>query len=402
MAVPPLLPALAAPSGAPQLCGRMTSIEELSKSGYRRLGAPGKGFRFLDPRGRPAAQAEVSRIRQLKLPPAWSDVFVSRKAGAKLQAVGRDKAGRWQYRYHPAFRKRQEKRKFERLLRFAAALPRVRAAVARDLRRRGLPREKVLAAAVHILATCFMRAGSKVYAEANRSYGLATLRRRDVSVEGDLVRFDYVGKSGKRQVRELRDGRIAQIVKALLRLPTRELLAYVGEDGAVVDVRRRHINAYIKTIMGEAFTSKDFRTWAGTLLCACELARGAASMVPGRTDRQRMARAAVKATAALLGNTPAVCKSSYIFPGVLAGFSQGRVIDRWLDDVSELNRQRGLHRCEEALVAFLQATGGRAKARPPARGARQGGHAPSKSLRRLLEASVAEAGASGARAASAR
>jgi DNA topoisomerase I len=344
----------------------VTALERLQREGLRRVGSPKAGFRFVAPGGRRVANGEAERIHALRLPPAWSDVFISPDPRKKLQAIGKDKAGRWQYRYHPAFRQRQETAKYKRLVRFAEALPRMRAAIDRDLRRRGLVRERVLAGAVHILATCFMRAGSQVYADANKSYGIATLKARHVKVEGDLVRLDFTGKSGKRQVRELRDARIARLVKDCLAVRGPDLLKYVDADGQVVDVRRRHLNDYIKAVMGGPFTAKDFRTWAGTLICACELARHGATVVPGRTDPKKMVVAAVKATAALLGNTPAVCRSSYIFPAVIEGFAKGRVIAGHLDDVAELARSRGLHASERALLVFLAASEAPAKAAPGA------------------------------------
>lgn len=333
--------------------GSMTQLEQLQRRGIRRVGKLGRGFRFVEPGGRPVRNGALPRLHALKLPPAWSDVFVSPEPGKKLQAVGRDKAGRWQYRYHPSYRKRQENAKYRRLLRFAHALPAQRAAVARDLRRKGLPRERVLALAVHLLAHAFMRPGSARYARRNRSYGVATLRARHVKLEGDVVRFDYTGKSGKRQVRELKDRRIARVVRELLAVPGPELLKFIDADGQVVDVRRRHINAYVREVMGGPFTAKDFRTWAGTLICACELARRAGTIVPGRTDTKRMATAAVRTTAEKLGNTPAVCRSSYIFPAVLHGFARGKVIGERLDSVAALARQKGLHGTEQALIAFL-------------------------------------------------
>ncbi|HET9596136.1 MAG TPA: DNA topoisomerase IB [Anaeromyxobacteraceae bacterium] len=308
------------------------------------------------PGGRPLADGALERVHALRLPPAWTDVHVSPAAGAKLQAVGRDRAGRWQYRYHPAFRQRQENAKYRRLVRFADALPRLRAAVRRDLSRRGLPREKVLALAAHLLATAFMRAGSQVYARRNRSYGVATLKAKHVEVKGDVVRFDYPGKSGQRQVREVKDARVARLVRALLRVRGPDLLKWVEPDGTVVDVRRRHIHAYVRQVMGGPYTAKDFRTWAGTLICACELARHAGEIVPGRTDRKRMVVAAVKATAATLGNTPAVCRASYIFPAVIEGFSKGKVVAKYFGAVEELSRVRGLHGSEKALVELLSAS----------------------------------------------
>jgi DNA topoisomerase-1 len=345
----------------------VSTIELLQRAGRRRTGTPRSGFQWRSAEGGRLPRAEAERLQRLRLPPAWTEVHASASPDARVQAIGRDRAGRWQYRYHPAFRRRQEAAKHRRLLRFAEALPAMRRAIDRDLRLRGLPREKVLACAVRILMTCFMRAGSEVYMRRNGSYGVATLRAKHVEVRGDLVRFDFPGKSGRRHVRELRDARIARVVRQLLAVPGRDLLKFAADDGWV-DVRRRHINAYVKENMGAAFTAKDFRTWAGTLVCACELARREPEVIPGRTSRRRMAIAAVKATAHVLGNTPAVCRSSYINPGVLSAWERGEVVRRHFETVEELARQRGgLHASERALTALLRASrDGNGVAAPPA------------------------------------
>jgi DNA topoisomerase-1 len=267
----------------------------------------------------------VERIEALRLPPAWKDVAVARSPNAKLQVVGRDKKGRWQYRYSAAAVREREKRKFDRLVAFGKALPRVRAAIARGLAMQGLPREKVMACILRILSTCFMRPGSHVYARENGSFGIATLQNRHAHVRGDTVTFDYIGKAGKHQVQELRDRRVARVVRQLKKVPGRELFQYVDEDGSVHNIRRRHINEYIKEAMGERFSAKDFRTWAGTMLAACALARLRSENV---ADAKKAVVAAVKETAAQLGNTPAVCKSSYIWPSVFRSFEQGEVLAR--------------------------------------------------------------------------
>jgi DNA topoisomerase-1 len=333
----------------------MRALERLQRTGLRRLGTPASGFRHARADGRPAAAADVERIRALRLPPAWTDVYVSPAAGAKLQAIGRDKAGRWQYRYHPDFVRRQSAAKYRRLLRFAEALPRVRARVERDFRRRGLDRERVLAAMVRVLEATAMRPGSETYARENRSFGLATVRPGHVSVQGRRVVFDYRGKSGKRHVREVRDLRIANLVRELLAVPGRDVFKFV-EQGEVIDVRRRHLNAYIRAAAGAPFTAKDFRTWAGTLLCASELALREREIVAGRTSRKRLAQAAVTAVADRLGNTPAVARGSYISPAVLDGFARGEVVASCLgpDDVLGLARRGGLHPAERALATFLR------------------------------------------------
>ncbi|HZZ83993.1 MAG TPA: DNA topoisomerase IB [Anaeromyxobacteraceae bacterium] len=347
----------------------MTQLERLSLCGYRRVGTPERGFRWIEPDGRPAQGEALDRLRGLGIPPAWTEVHASPSAGARLQAVGRDRAGRWQYRYEPGFTRRQEAAKFRRLIRFAEALPRVRAAVERDLLLRGLPRERVLAAAVRLLGSCFMRAGSKEYAERNQSYGIATLRKRHVTVKRDLVRFDYTGKSGRRHVRELRDLRVARLVREMLALPGRELFQFLADDGPV-DVRRRHINRYVKEVMGGPFTAKDFRTWAGTVICASELARRRREMIPGRTDPSRVLSAAVKETAARLGNTPAVCRASYISPLVIEAWREGQVISRPFQSVEELALEgHGLHASERSVLALLRGREAGRKPREPSRGA---------------------------------
>jgi DNA topoisomerase-1 len=333
----------------------MRAIERLRTTGLRRVGSPARGFRFTRPDGRPAGRADADRARALRLPPAWTDVHVSPVAAAKLQAIGRDRAGRWQYRYHEAFVKRQAAAKFRRLLRFAEALPRIRRRVDRDMAGGGLGRERVLASMVRILEACFMRPGSEAYALAHRSYGLATVRPRHVRVTGDTVVFDYRGKSGQRQVRELTDRRVARLVRALLRVPGRDVFKFV-EGGEVLDVRRRHVNAYIREISGAPFTAKDFRTWAGTVLCASELARAEVGDAPSRTRREQLAAAAVKAVAARLGNTPAVARASYVSPAVLEGFARGRVLRCGLAPGEVLGQHAGggLHEVERALVAYLR------------------------------------------------
>jgi DNA topoisomerase-1 len=296
----------------------MTQIEELQRSGYRRKGSPKRGFRYA---GAPAR--ELPRLRALHLPPAWTDVAVSRNPRSRLLAVGRDKKGRWQYRYSEAAVRLREQKKYHRLVAFGRALPQMRKAIGRGMRLNGLPREKVMACILRILSTCFMRPGSQVYARENGSFGIATLQNRHAVVQGDTVRFQYRGKAGKKQVRKLRDRRVARVVRELKKLPGRDLFQYVGEEGRVVNIRRRHINDSIKEMMGERFSAKDFRTWAGTLIAACALARLSSEEVEGRTDRRKLMVAAVKETAAQLGNTPAVCKGATSGPRSCTASSEG-------------------------------------------------------------------------------
>ncbi len=340
----------------------MTALEKLQRTGIRRVRA-GKGFVFRTARGGAAPASEVPRIRKLAIPPAWTDVYVAPSAGAKLQAVGKDKAGRWQYRYNPRFRQRQDQRKFQKLVDFADALPRMRRRVARDIHGAGLGRDRVMACAIRVLSTCFMRPGSDEYARRHKHYGLTTILNRHVTVKGDLVSFDYPGKSGQQQHREIRDRSVARIVREMLRLPGKELFKFRADDGAVVDVKREHLNEYIKSVMGPDFTAKDFRTWAGTLICACALARVAEdapeviAAAPQKERRKKVVEA-VKETAAELGNTPAVCKSSYIEPSVLSNFEKGEVVEKYFDKVEELveHTEPTLAEPEKALKELLEAS----------------------------------------------
>lgn len=339
----------------------MTQIERLQHEGIRRLGSPQRGFRYVRADGRPVARPERERLEALKIPPAWVEVAISPSVKSKLQAVGKDGAGRWQYRYHESFTRRQQEEKYRRIVGFARALPRMRRRVSADLRRKGLGRDKVLACMLRILGTCFIRPGSQVYAEENGSFGLATLRARHVKVVGDTVYFDFPGKSGQHQHRELRDRRVATLVRQLLKVPGRDVFKFVLDDGHVMDVRRRHLNEYIQEVMGPDYSAKDFRTWAGTLICACALARARQRVKQtmaqaGPKAAKKTMVAAVREAAEHLGNTPAVARSSYIYPSVLAMFEQGKVVDRYFESVDELTQHEGpeLHCSEKALLNMIK------------------------------------------------
>jgi DNA topoisomerase-1 len=348
----------------------MTRLEKLQRAGIRRLGTPKQGFTYENADGSRAGKEDQQRIKALKIPPAWTEVFINASASASLQAIGKDLAGRWQYLYHEKHRKKQDQKKFERLMQFAAALPRMRRSVARDIALPGLGREKVMACVLRILSTCFIRPGSQVYAAENGSYGIATLRRKHVTVKGDLVVFDFRGKHGQQQHRELRDRTVARIVQQLADLPGYEVFKYYDEEGVnLIDVKRRHINQYIKEVMGQQFSAKDFRTWAGTLICACALARAEARQVQEaeavqangsrkarRKAQQKALVAAIREAAENLGNTPAVCKSSYINPAVLDRFERGEVVKHYFENVEELIERKlhGLHPSEKALLKLLE------------------------------------------------
>ena len=329
----------------------MTSIERLQTAGIRRFGSPKSGFRW-----KGASKRDLDRLEGLKIPPAWTDVAVSRSPQSRLQAVGRDKKGRWQYRYGDGAVLERERRKYGKLVAFGQALPRLRREIDRRLALPDMPRERVLGCILRILSSCFMRPGSEVYAKENGSFGIATLHNRHVAVQGDVVRFDYAGKSRKRQVRELRDRRVARIVRELKKVRRGQLFKFRNGEGTLVKVTRRMINEDIKELMGDRFSAKDFRTWAGTMICANLLARLHAESVEGVTDRRKLATAAVKRTAEQLGNTPAVCKSSYIWPSILSSAYQGEFLEPCFPTVEDLItcRTRKRSECEAALLELLR------------------------------------------------
>ena len=333
----------------------MTNLERLQNIGIRRLGTPKRGFRYKPQSGR-LTNDDLKRIYNLKIPPAWTDVFINPAANGRLQVIGKDAAGRWQYLYHESHTRTQELRKFRRITKFAQAIPKMRATVTRHLRQPGLTRERVLASVLRILSTCYMRPGSEVYANENGSYGIATLRRKHVNVKGEVIEFDFPGKSGVRQRRELRDRQVARVIRASMKLPGYNVFKFVNGDGVPVKVTRRHINDYIKEVMGSSFSAKDFRTWAGTLVCACALAREADDMPVRKTARNKKIVAAIKETAEVLGNTPAVCRGSYVCPEIINAFEKGRVIDDHFEKLDDLiaYRGRGLHRAEQSLLRFLK------------------------------------------------
>ena len=334
----------------------MTKLEQLQRTGIHRVGTKERGFRYQRADLEKVSGADLKRIRELKIPPAWSDVWINSTAGGAVQAIGRDAAGRLQYLYHVNHTRRQDAKKFKRLIKFAEALPKMRATIRSQIGQPGLGKEPVMASILRILSTCFLRPGSQVYASENGSFGLATLRHKHVKVKGDVVEFDFPGKSGVRQVRQLKDHRVAKVVRNLLRRPSREVFKYQNGNGEFVNVTRQHINDYIREVMGEKFSAKDFRTWAGTLVCACALAkRGCEAGEPG-TTRKRKVVDAVKETAELLGNTAAVCRSSYICPEIIQSFESGKTINEYFNSLNELTAYRGrkLQAAEKSLLNFMK------------------------------------------------
>jgi DNA topoisomerase IB len=296
----------------------------------------GRGFEYLDAAGERVDAATRERIESLVIPPAWTDVWVCPYPNGHVQAVGTDAAGRRQYLYHPDWRRRRDREKFDEMVRFARALPALRESVARDLRRRDLVRERVLACAVRLLDRGFFRIGTEGYAEENKTYGLATMQRRHVTLgPGRSVRFDYRSKGGKRRVQSVVDRDVYRVVEALMRRRTgRELLAW-REGRRWVDVASDDVNAYLKEVTADGFSAKDFRTWNATVLAAVALAVSGEAHGT-KASRARAVSRAVQEVAHYLGNTPAVCRASYIDPRVFDRFDGGLTIGGALQELGEV------------------------------------------------------------------
>ncbi len=289
----------------------------------RRLNGGGFVYRFADGRA-VRGGAIIRRIRALRVPPAWRDVWICPSANGHIQAVGRDARGRKQYRYHPSWRQVRDAAKFDRLLAFAERLPAVRAAVERDLARRGLPRRKVLATVVRLLERTLVRVGNEEYARANRSFGLTTLRDHHVQVGASRLRLSFMGKSGKRHEVTIADRRLAWVVRACQELAGQELFQYVERSGRRRGVGSADVNAYIRAAAGDDFSAKDFRTWAGTVLAAVALAK--LGVAPTERAAKSRVVTAIKAVSTLLGNTPAVCRAGYVHPLVIERYLAGRTL----------------------------------------------------------------------------
>jgi DNA topoisomerase I len=293
--------------------------------GFRREGAP-DAFRYVDSDGRKVRTSEtLARIRMLAIPPAWTSVWICEDTHGHLQATGRDARGRLQYRYHAQWRAQRDEHKFDRLGEFAAALPGIREAVVRDLAQPGLPRRKLQAAMVRLLDRTYVRVGDERYRRDNGSFGLTTLRTRHVRVRGDRIRLRFRGKSGKEHDLSLADRRLARVVRRCLDLPGYELFQYV-EDGETRRLCATDVNEYLQQIAGADYTSKDFRTWGATVIATVLLTRFG---LPGSSsERTKTVNRALRAAAQALGNTLAVCRKSYVHPGVIEAYLGGALPPR--------------------------------------------------------------------------
>ncbi|MGH8077080.1 MAG: DNA topoisomerase IB [Lysobacter sp.] len=337
--------------------------------GIRRRRA-GKGFSYLDASGKPVRDPDtLARIRALAIPPAYVDVWICRRADGHLQATGRDARGRKQYRYHRRWQRIRGDGKFDRLVAFGEALPRLRRNLRRDLALPEFPREKVLAIVVAVMADTLVRVGNREYARSNRSYGLTTLHNRHVAfVSGGRARFKFRGKGGLEHDVVLDDARLTKLVRHCQQLPGQALFQYRDDDGAVQPVDSGQVNDYLREVMGEAFTAKDFRTWGGTLVAFQQFASTPlpteedSDAAPSESALAALQNDVIKQVALELGNTAAVCRKAYIAPVVFDGWRDGRVH-------AAAAAARGERQWEQALLKFLKQA---ARAARPSRRPRKG------------------------------
>ena len=309
----------------------------------------GEHFAYIAPDGSKIDdEKELARIKALAVPPAYTDVWICPIANGHLQATARDARGRKQYRYHKRWRETRDENKYERMLAFAQALPKIRKRIESDLSLPGLPREKVLATIVQLLETTAIRVGNDEYARDNNSFGLTTLRNKHAKVDGATVRFAFRGKSGVRHALDLRDRRLARIIRQCQDLPGQQLFEYADDDGATHAIDSADVNDYIREVSGDEFSANDFRTWAGTVTCAVLLASD--TVEETATDRKQRLVAVIKDVAKHLGNTPAICRKCYVHPAIVDTYlEQGR-----LAPARALRSREGLTSEELFTLALLQ------------------------------------------------
>ncbi len=324
-----------------------------SAPGIAREGG-GKRVRYTDADGNKVSDADtLARIRALVIPPAWTDVWICKLSNGHLQATGRDARGRKQYRYHSRWRDVRDEVKYERMLSFGKALPAIRRRVDADLKLPGLPRDKVLATIVFLLQATMMRIGNEEYARTNKSFGLTTLRRRHVRIDGSAVEFRFRGKSGVYHAVKVQDRRLARIIARTRDLPGQDLFQYVDDHGDAHTVGSSDVNDYLRTVSGEDYTAKDFRTWSGTVLAA--LALHEFERFDSATQAKKNIVRAIESVAEKLGNTPSICRKCYVHPAVIDAYLDGTVLEALRSRAEqEMEELHDLRPEEAAVLALLQ------------------------------------------------
>ena len=321
---------------------------------YITLRKSGKSYVYYHGEERVTDTAEIERINKLAIPPAWSDVRIAKSKSAKVQAKGYDSAGRLQSIYHPTFRLKQEKKKFDRILRFAEKLPNLRRQLDKDLARKRLSKEKVLACVVKLIDEAYFRVGNERYAKEHQHYGITTLRSKHADITTNTVTFDFVGKSGKEHVKKIKDPQLARIIRQLDELPGYEIFRYQDKDGSMHDLHASDVNAYIKENMGEEFTAKDFRTWGGTLLATSAIIKDELEPDASQTARKRAVAGIVKNVAKKLGNTPAIAKASYIDPRVIVAYEDNVKLPKLREAMTSMKPKKYMSIDEQCVLRLLQ------------------------------------------------
>ncbi len=313
----------------------------------------GTGWRYLDAKGKTIKDYwERKRIDKIAVPPAYVDVWICPKDNGHIQATGRDDRGRKQYRYHAKWTEARDGAKYEKMMEFARLLPGLRKRVAADMRKQGLPRDKVVATVIALLEKTLIRVGNEDYAKENKSFGLTTLRNRHLDIDGSTLRFDFKGKSGKMWNLDLKDRRVAKLVRSIQDLPGQQLFQYVDEDGKRQPVSSSDVNDYLREITGEDITAKDFRTWAGTVLASMALAEF--EVVDSQARMKKNVKAAIERVASRLGNTPTICRKCYVHPHVLSSYLDGSLLEGIKREVEdELRADADQLKPEEAALLGL-------------------------------------------------
>ena len=350
-----------AANGAKIVAEAMDAAEEAGlryvsddRPGYTRK-SKGDDFEWLDTEGKVIRdQQRLLRLKRLAIPPAWTDVWICPAPNGHIQATGRDARGRKQYLYHERWREVRDENKYDRIISFGKALPKIRRRIARDLKLPGLPRNKVLATVVQLLERTFIRIGNEEYARENKSFGLTTMKDRHVEVKGAKLRFRFRGKSGRDHEVDVTDRHIAKIISKLQDLPGQDLFQYVDDDGEIRDITSQDVNEYLREITGEDFSAKDFRTWAGTVLTA--IALNAQEKFEHQKQAKSNINTAIKAVAKILGNTPAICRKCYVHPAVLDTYLDKKSIDglkQMTEDALE-KEDVDLRSSEAAVLKYLE------------------------------------------------
>jgi DNA topoisomerase I len=348
-------------NGAKLVAAAMDAAEEAGlryinddRPGYTRK-AKADDFEYLDTEGKLISDEQrLLRIRHLAIPPAWTKVWICPSANGHIQATGRDARKRKQYLYHERWREVRDENKYDRIITFGKALPKIRRRVAKDLKLSGLPRKKVLATVVQLLERTSIRIGNEEYARENKSFGLTTMKDRHVEVKGSKLRFRFRGKSGKDHEVDVTGRRIAGIVSKLQDLPGQDLFQYVGDDGEIGDVTSQDVNEYLREITGEDFSAKDFRTWAGTVLTA--IALNAQERFENNKQAKANIKSAISGVAQILGNTPAICRKCYVHPAIFESYLSRQSIDGLKPMTEETLEKENvdLRSSEAAVLKFLE------------------------------------------------